>query len=94
LEHDREILLNKHKRDKEQLESDLDERRQIIKRYENEFKDISNQKILFQRQMEEYEHKIKALIKELEDESKRHIKETNEVHEYYRGYKSSSQELE
>ena len=44
--------------------------------------------------MDEYELKIKSLIKELEDESKRHIKETHEVHEYYRGYKSSSQELE
>jgi hypothetical protein len=42
------------------------------------------------RQVDEYENKIKMLIKELEDESKRHIKETNEVHEYYRGYKSSA----
>jgi hypothetical protein len=40
--------------------------------------------------MEEYENKIKKLIKEFEDESKKHIKEINEVHEYYRGYKSSS----
>jgi soluble cytochrome b562 len=46
------------------------------------------------RQLEEYENKIKMLIKELEDESKRHIKETNEVHDYYRGFKSSAQELD
>lgn len=30
------------------------------------------------------------MIKEYEEESKKHIKEINEVHEYYRGFKSSS----
>jgi hypothetical protein len=42
------------------------------------------------KQIDEYENKIKKLIKEFEDESKKHIKEVNELHEYYRGYKSSS----
>lgn len=50
--------------------------------------------MVMKKQMEEYENKIKKLIKEFEDESKKHIKEINEVHEYYRGFKSSSQELE
>ena len=50
--------------------------------------------MLMKRQIDEYENKIKQLIKELEDESKRHIKETNEVHEYYRKFKSSAQELD
>ncbi len=45
-------------------------------------------------QLDEYENKIKKLIKELEEESKKHIKEINELHEYYRGYKNSSKELE
>lgn len=30
------------------------------------------------------------MIKEFEEESKKHIKEVNELHEYYRGFKSSS----
>lgn len=46
------------------------------------------------KQLEEYENKIKKLIKEFEDESKKHIKEVNELHEYYRGFKSSSLDLE
>lgn len=46
------------------------------------------------KQVEEYENKIKKLIKEFEDESKKHIKEVNELHEHFRGYKSSSLELE
>lgn len=55
---------------------------------------MGSQKLLMKRQLDEYEGKIKQLIKELEDESKRHIRETNEVHDYYRGFKSNSQELE
>jgi hypothetical protein len=46
------------------------------------------------RQIEEYEGKIKKLIIEFEEESKKHIRELNEVHEQYRGYKSASMELE
>jgi hypothetical protein len=63
-------------------------------RYENDFKDISSSKMIMKKQIEEYENKIKKLIKEFEDESKKHIREINEVHEQYRGYKSSSYELE
>lgn len=42
------------------------------------------------KQIEEYESKVKKMIKEFEDESKKHIREINEIHEYYRGFKSSS----
>ena len=45
-------------------------------------------------QNEEYEDKIKTLIKEFEDESKKHIKEVNEIHEHYRTYKTRAKELE
>ena len=76
------------------MEIELDDKRQLVKRYENEFKDIGNSKLVMKKQIDEYEHKIKKLIKEFEDESKKHIKEVNELHEYYRGYKSSSQDLE
>lgn len=44
--------------------------------------------------MDEYENKIKKMIIEFEEESKKHIRELNEVHEQYRGFKSSSLELE
>ncbi len=46
------------------------------------------------RQLDEYEGKVKRLILEFEDESKKHIRELNEVHEAYRGYKSAAAELE
>ena len=46
------------------------------------------------RQLEEYEGKVKKLIIEFEEESKKHIRELNDVHEQYRGYKSTSLELE
>ena len=44
--------------------------------------------------LEEYEDKIKKLIKEFADESMKHIKETNEIHSEYRGYKTKAEELE
>ena len=46
------------------------------------------------KQIDEYESKIKKLIIEFEETSKKHIKELNDVHEQYRGYKSSSIEFE
>jgi sugar-specific transcriptional regulator TrmB len=82
--------VTKHKRDKEQIELELDDKRSLCKRYENEFKDITNSKLIMKKQIEEYENKIKKLIKEFEDESKKHIHEVNDIHEQYRGYKSSA----
>lgn len=46
------------------------------------------------KQLEEYESKIKKLIIEFEEESKKHIRELNEVHGHYREYKSNAQEYE
>lgn len=63
------------------MDSEVDEKRQIVKRYENDFKDISNQKIVMKKQLDEYEIKIKKMIIEFEESSKKHIKELNEVHE-------------
>ena len=37
---------------------------------------------------------MRKLIRELEDESKRHIGEVNQVHEQYRDYKHSSKDME
>jgi len=43
--------------------------------------------------VDEYEHKIKSLIGDLEAQSKKHIKETNGLHEHYMGFKSSAAEM-
>ncbi len=50
--------------------------------------------MMMKRQIDEYEMKIKKLIIEFEEESKKHIRELNEVHEQYRCYKTNSMELE
>ena len=75
------MLVMKHKRDREQMDAEIEEKKQIIKKYENEFKDISNQKIIMKKQLDEYESKIKKMIIEFEEESKKHIRELNDVHE-------------
>lgn len=49
LEQDREMLVNKHKRDRDQLEQEVDEKRQVVKKYENEFKEVSTQKIIMKK---------------------------------------------
>ena len=50
--------------------------------------------MVLKRQVEEYEGKVRKLILEFEEASKKHIRELNEVHEQYRGFKSAAQELE
>jgi hypothetical protein len=46
------------------------------------------------KQVDEYEMKIKRLIIEFEEESKKHIREMNEVHEQCRLHKVQALELE
>lgn len=71
------MLFQKHKRDRENLDSELEDKRLTIKRYESEFKEMSSQKIMMKKQLDEYELKIKKLLMEFEDESKKHIRELN-----------------
>lgn len=52
-----------------------------MKKYEHDFKEWSSQRVVMKKQIDEYEGKIKRLILEFEESSKRHIKELNEVHE-------------
>ena len=66
----------------------------MMKQWEMEYKEIGGQKQMMKKQIDEYEQKIKKLILEFEEESKKHIRELNEVHEQYRGYKTTSMELE
>jgi hypothetical protein len=43
------MIVTKHKKDREQLEAEIDDKRHVIKKYENEFKEISNQKIIMKK---------------------------------------------
>ena len=72
---------------------ELQEKRHMIARFQNEVSEATDQKLTMKSRLEEYEDKIKMLIKEFEDESKRHIKEVNEIHEHYRGFKTRAEEL-
>ena len=46
------------------------------------------------RRTDEYEDKIKKLIKEFEVESKKHIKEVQDIHLHYRGFKTKALDLD
>ena len=41
-----------------------------------------------------FEDRIKSLLQDLEDSSKKHIKEINDLHEYYRNYVIKAKDLE
>lgn len=77
LETEKEIMQNQHRRNKEQIELELDEKKHAFKKYEQDFKDLNHQKVQMKKQMDDYESKIRQLIKENEQESKRHIAEMN-----------------
>jgi SMC interacting uncharacterized protein involved in chromosome segregation len=94
LEAEREAVNQRFKREREQMEGELEERRAQAKKAEGEMRDMIGQKMVMKKQIDEYEGKVKSLILEFEEQSKKHIRELNEVHEQYRGYKSSSIELE
>jgi len=43
------MLVNKHKKDREMLEQENDEKRSIIKKYETEYREVNNQKIIMKK---------------------------------------------
>lgn len=63
------------------MDADINEKKEIILRYSVELKEVGQQKSALKSQIDEYEHKIKNLIGDLEAQSKRHMKEVNSVHE-------------
>jgi chromosome segregation ATPase len=81
MESERDAILAKHRRDRESIEVELEERRQECRKLEGEAKEAAAQRTQMKRQIEEYEGKVKKLIIEFEEESKKHIRELNEVHE-------------
>ncbi len=44
LEADREMLISKHRKDKEHLECEVEEKRAMLKKYEVEFRDTNSHK--------------------------------------------------
>lgn len=49
LEQERDMLVQKHRKDREHLESELDDKKQVVKKYESEFKEISGQKFIMKK---------------------------------------------
>ena len=93
-----EFIQKKHQRDIETLTLDIENRKlqlgREMQRLQAEATENNEAKVTLKQRVEECEDKIKELIKEFEVESKRHIKETNEIHEHYRVYQTRAQELE
>ena len=90
LEMEREVLVQKHKKDRKQLEIEIDEKTGIIRQLENEFRELAQSKVSSKMQIDEYELKIKSLIHELEDESKKHISEVQQIHDHYRAQQQAN----
>lgn len=94
LEGEQMTIKNRLRKDKEQLESELDNKKLMLMRNQASVAELTAQKESMKGQVDEYEAKIKKLISELETESKMHIQKVNELHEHYMGYKSESAELQ
>ena len=78
-------LQSRFKKEKEQLQHELDDKKSTWDRQASEIKELTSQKNAVKGQVEEYEQKIKTLIGDYERESKRYIKDIQEIHEHYRG---------
>ncbi len=66
LENDNRQLNQRLKRERESLQLELDDKKALIMRYSSEIKEVSHQKLSLKQQIDEYEHKIKGLIGDLE----------------------------
>jgi len=67
-------------RDIEHINLECQEKKMQVVRLENEVMDLRDGKSVSKQRLDDYENKVKTLIKEFEDESKRHIKEVNSIH--------------
>lgn len=75
------------------LINEIDDKKGLLTRCSADIAEINSQKQSLKSQVDEYEQKIKSLIGDLEAQSKKHIKETNGLHEHYMGFKSSAAEM-
>ena len=76
------------------MQNELDEKKNSWARQGAEIKELASQKNTLKAQVEEYELKIKTLIGDYERESKRYIKDIQEIHEHYRGVQSNAAEMD
>jgi len=74
-------MMLKQRREREHIDNEIEEKRQMIKKLEAEVKEANSGKVIMKKQIDEYESKVKKLIYEFEESSKKHIRELNEVHE-------------
>ncbi len=81
MDQERELLAARHRRERESIETEMEEKRQLVKKLEGDVKEATSGKSLMKKQIDEYESKVKKLIYEFEETSKKHIRELNEVHE-------------
>ena len=94
LEQEVATLQYRFKKEKEQLQNEVDDKKSNAARQAAEIKELTTQKNAIKSQVEEYEQKIKTLIGDYERESKRYIKDIQEIHEHYRGVQSTAAEME
>ena len=66
----------------------------MIHRLQNEVKGFDDAKDSLRSKIDHYEAKIQNMIKEFEAESKKHIKEVNDVHHHYREFKTKSKDMD
>lgn len=87
-------MQQKHQRELEAVTMECQEKKLQVQRLQNDLKEFQDSKYSLKGRLEDYEEKIKKMIQEFEAESKRHIKEVNDIHYSYRGFKTKAQELE
>lgn len=73
---------------------EIEEKKMANQRLQNEMKESLEHNSSLQNKLDEYIEKYKKQIDIFEEKSMKHIKDTNEIHGHYRGYKTKAIELE
>ena len=73
---------------------EIEEKKMANQRLQNEMKESMEHNNSLQNKLDEYIEKYKKQIDIFEEKSMKHIKDTNEIHGHYRGYKTKAIELE
>ena len=75
LENEIDSLKLRHRKEKEALETELEEKKHTIMRQAADLKDLTHKKQANQGKTEELEEKIKSLIEEIEMKSRKYLKD-------------------
>ena len=87
-------LKSRFRKEKESLETELQEKRHTVQRQTAEIKDLNSKIGNFRVREDEYELKIKNLWSDQEKKSKAYQKDIQSIHENYRGVTSTAAEME